>query len=105
MRKLLTGLLKAVKLAVLDDNDAGAHGIGRLTGYTDPSGSTSLAYDVQGRVVSETRTIAGRPYTTVYAYDAAGRLAPDRRQLRSCASVRTRGGLRSTEEGIATPAR
>lgn len=47
---------------------------GRLTGISDPSGSTSFVHDLHGRVVSETRVIAGHTYVTGYSYDAAGRL-------------------------------
>ena len=55
--------------------DQGANGIGRLTGLTDNSGSTSHAYEVHGRLTSETRTIGGVTYVTSYAYDNAGRLS------------------------------
>lgn len=55
--------------------DQGANGVGRLTGVTDPSGTTSFAYDGQGRVLSRQSTVAGRPLAVQYAYDASGRLA------------------------------
>jgi YD repeat-containing protein len=48
---------------------------GRLTGMTDPSGTTSYLHDLQGRIVQEARVIGGRRYITGYRYDAAGRLA------------------------------
>jgi YD repeat-containing protein len=58
---------------------------GRLTGISDPSGSTSYVHDIHGRLVSETRVIAGQTYATGYTYDAGGRLAgityPSRRRL------------------------
>jgi len=54
--------------------DQGANGIGRLTGITDSTGSTQLAYDAAGRVVSDTRVVSGITFATGYAYDAAGRL-------------------------------
>lgn len=61
--------------------DQGTNGIGRLTGITetDPSSQVTsqiaYAYDPRGRVLSETRTVAGQQYVTSYAYDSAGRLS------------------------------
>ncbi|HZR03992.1 MAG TPA: RHS repeat-associated core domain-containing protein [Burkholderiales bacterium] len=55
--------------------DAGTYGKGKLTGFTDPSGSTSYVYDQKGRLTSETRTIAGVTSATQYSYDSAGRLS------------------------------
>jgi YD repeat-containing protein len=47
---------------------------GRLTKVTDPSGSTSWAYDLQGRVTSKIQTVgtapAARTFTTLYGYTA-----------------------------------
>ncbi len=57
-----------------DDPTPGVHGIGRLSGITDESGSTSIAYDHRGNVTQETRTIGGVAYVTGYAYDPADRL-------------------------------
>lgn len=54
--------------------DAGSNGKGRLTQITEPASTTQYAYDLQGRLLSETRTINGTPYVTAYAYDAAGRM-------------------------------
>lgn len=54
-----------------DSVAGGNKGVGRLTGVTDQSGSTALAYDALGRIASETRVIGARSYTTSYAYDAA----------------------------------
>ena len=50
----------------------GHNGIGRLTQITDPSGTTSYAYDLQGRILTETRVIGGTSYVTGYQYNAAG---------------------------------
>ncbi|MBK8065226.1 MAG: RHS repeat protein [Betaproteobacteria bacterium] len=61
--------------------DQGANGIGRLTAITETSAANAVtsqiayAYDVRGRVTSETRTLAGVPYVTGYAYDSAGRMS------------------------------
>ena len=52
-----------------------AFATGRLSGITDPSGSIAYAYDSHGRLASDQRTVAGVPYTTLYGYNAAGRLA------------------------------
>jgi YD repeat-containing protein len=53
---------------------SGNKGKGRLTGITDQSGSTSLVYDALGRVITDTRVIAGKTYVTAYLYNAAGRM-------------------------------
>ncbi len=54
--------------------DQGTNGKGRLTQITEPNSLTDYAYDVHGRLLSETRTINGVPYVTAYAYDSAGRM-------------------------------
>jgi YD repeat-containing protein len=61
-------------LSISYSYDQSSFGVGRLSGITDSSGSIALAYDVHGRLASETRTIAGVAYTTSYTYDASGRL-------------------------------
>jgi RHS repeat-associated protein len=55
--------------------DDGPFAIGRLSSVSDPGGSTAYQYDSVGRVIAETRTIAGVAYATGYRYDAAGRLS------------------------------
>ena len=57
-----------------DDTTGGNHGVGRLTGFDDASGSTAYHYDALGRMVEVSRTIAGDDFTTEYGYDAAGRV-------------------------------
>ncbi|MGA7966651.1 MAG: RHS repeat-associated core domain-containing protein, partial [Gammaproteobacteria bacterium] len=67
--------------------DQGTHGVGHLTGYSNGYDQTSLAYDVLGRVTSETSTIyatgnvtqspssgTAPSFTVTYGYDAAGNL-------------------------------
>ena len=54
--------------------DGGTHGIGRLTGMTYESGTTSYSYDARGNLISEARTIQSRTYTTSYQYDNADNL-------------------------------
>ena len=54
--------------------DQGTNGKGRLTQITEPNSVTAYAYDIQGRLTTETRTINGVPYVTAYAYDSAGRM-------------------------------
>lgn len=54
--------------------DQGTNGKGRLTGMTDPSGSMVNRYDALGRLIRDTRTIAGRNFITEYTYSAVGRL-------------------------------
>ena len=62
--------------------DQGRFGIGRLTSITDQSGSTAFAYNARGDVLTDTRTISGRTYTTSYTYDLADHVTgityPDR---------------------------
>ena len=59
--------------------DTGTHGIGRLTGMTDESGSTSFSYDLHGRLLSKTQIakIGTINYTQMlgYQYDSFGRLS------------------------------
>ena len=55
-----------------DDATPGHFGIGRLTGMSDPSGSTSLAYDRRGLLASRVQTIGTTPYTLGFVYDANG---------------------------------
>jgi RHS repeat-associated protein len=53
---------------------SGNKGKGRLTSVTDQSGSTAWVYDGRGNVLSETRTVQGKVYTTSYVYNAADRV-------------------------------
>ncbi|AQQ67351.1 hypothetical protein Mag101_06665 [Microbulbifer agarilyticus] len=57
-----------------DSTENGNHGVGRLTGYSNDSGSTALAYDELGRVTTQADTIAGLSFNTGYSYDALGRV-------------------------------
>lgn len=58
--------------------DSGTNGIGRLTGMTDESGSTSFSYDVHGRLLTKTQIakIGTVNYTQTlsYQYDSSGRV-------------------------------
>ncbi len=54
--------------------DQGTNGKGRLTQISEPNSVTAYAYDPQGRLLNETRTINGVPYVTAYGYDSAGRM-------------------------------
>ena len=61
--------------------DQGMNGIGRLTSIreVDATGAQTsqivYTYSEHGRVLSETRTVAGVSYVTSYRYDSGGRLA------------------------------
>jgi RHS repeat-associated protein len=57
------------------DDVAQPHGVGRLTGIVDRSGTTTLAYDARGNVTEQRRVIGGRTYDTSHTYDEADRLA------------------------------
>ena len=52
----------------------GNKGIGRLTSWSDESGSGSRVYNNFGNITSETRVIGGKTYTMSYSYDLANRL-------------------------------
>ena len=51
------------------DSTAVTHGLGRLTGRADPSGTYIFNYDAQGNMVREDKTIGGVVYTTQYLYN------------------------------------
>lgn len=55
--------------------DQGTNGKGRMTAINDPSGSTSLEYDNQGRLAKEIRNINSKTFTTSYTYDNDNRLS------------------------------
>jgi RHS repeat-associated protein len=55
-------------------DDPLANGLGRLTGYTNSSGTTRLAYDERGQKVEEEKIIDGRTFTTRWEYDKAGQV-------------------------------
>ncbi|HEU5381324.1 MAG TPA: RHS repeat-associated core domain-containing protein [Ktedonobacteraceae bacterium] len=54
-----------------DAHNATNEGIGYLTGFNDKSGSTTFTYNAHGDVLTDTRTVNGKQYTTIYRYDAA----------------------------------
>ena len=56
-----------------DAGGAAAHALGRRTGLTDSSGSTTWTYDQRGRVTGQTQTILGTAYTTQWRYDTLDR--------------------------------
>jgi len=47
---------------------------GNRTSMVDSAGQTSCIYDNRNRLLSQTQTIEGEPYTVTYGYDAASRL-------------------------------
>ncbi len=49
--------------------DQGVNGIGRRTGMSDSTGSTSYVYDTFGRLEVETRTQDGIDFTLIYGYN------------------------------------
>jgi YD repeat-containing protein len=61
--------------------DQGANGIGRLSSITETNPASQVtsqiayAYELHGRVSTETRTINGIQYVVAYTYDSAGRLS------------------------------
>ena len=57
-----------------DSTEGGNKGVGRLTGFTDETGSTALGYDERGNLLSNQHTIGGKAYSTGYRYDLADHL-------------------------------
>ncbi|MFS1524430.1 RHS repeat-associated core domain-containing protein [Microbulbifer sp. 2304DJ12-6] len=58
-----------------DNTEDGNKGVGRLTGYSNDSGSTSLTYDDLGRITRQDDTIASWSFNTRYSYDSLGRVS------------------------------
>ncbi len=54
--------------------DLGQFGTGRLGKITDRTGSTSYSYDERGHVTQKKQIVGTVQLTTLYAYDAGGRL-------------------------------
>ncbi|MHB8425415.1 MAG: RHS repeat-associated core domain-containing protein [Gammaproteobacteria bacterium] len=54
--------------------DQGTDGIGRLTGFSNPTGSTSLTYNAQGDLIQKSETVNGQPFTLSYQYDTDSNL-------------------------------
>jgi RHS repeat-associated protein len=61
-----------------DATSGGNAGVGRLTGVTEASGSTSFTYDAQGRLTADAKVISPSGYTGAlsvgYAYDVNGKV-------------------------------
>ena len=55
--------------------DAGTYGKGHLTKVVDISGTTSLAYDHRGNLITKTQTIGSTSASLKYTYDLADRVA------------------------------
>ncbi len=56
------------------DSASVSNGLGRLTGMTDPSGTSTLYYDSDGNLIKEEKQIGTVTYTLEYAYDKNRRL-------------------------------
>lgn len=54
--------------------DENSYGIGRLTSFSDSSGSTRYQYSPAGRLLQQTNTIKGRVFNTNWVYDDVGLL-------------------------------
>lgn len=70
----LTQITRADSSVVTFQYDQGLNQRGRLTTMSDPSGTTTWVYDLQGRVVQKSQTVAGRSLVTNYGYDATGQM-------------------------------
>lgn len=56
---------------VLYTYDQGSYGKGRLTSFSDASGTTSFTYGPRGNVLARTQTNGGNSFTVQYEYDLA----------------------------------
>jgi YD repeat-containing protein len=88
--------------------DVGVNGIGHLTRITDSTGVTAYAFDLHGRLATETKQAYGGLYTTAYAYDAQGRLTsmtyPSGREVKYTYDTQGRvTALASVTGGVSTP--
>jgi RHS repeat-associated protein len=54
--------------------DEGAHGLGRLSGMHDATGSTEFNYDSRGNLLTEVRSVGAHQYITAFRYNSADRL-------------------------------
>lgn len=54
-----------------DASSASNDGIGRLTGTSDESGTIAYTYNARGDILTDTRVINGKSYTTAYSYSLA----------------------------------
>jgi RHS repeat-associated protein len=69
------GVTTTLATFTYDQPTAGYANRGRLTSFTDATGSTRRDYDAVGRLRSEDKTIAGVTYQLDWTYDQAGRVA------------------------------
>lgn len=58
-----------------DSIAAGNKGKGRLTSFTDESGSATRTYDERGNITVDTRTISANSYQVAYSYDEADQIS------------------------------
>jgi RHS repeat-associated protein len=58
-----------------DEPHAGSFNTGHVTTLIDSAGTATSDYDAAGRVTRETRTVDGVTYSSLRAYDPAGRLS------------------------------
>ena len=56
------------------DETGAPYPVGRLTRVEDRSGTTSYAYDQNGRTIGTTKTVDSTPYTTGTSYDSMDRI-------------------------------
>jgi RHS repeat-associated protein len=59
---------------VIYSYDQGTNGLGHLTGFTDPSGSTTYGYDARGRLTQKTSVISGQSYPLSRTYTLGSRV-------------------------------
>ena len=70
----ITGYSGEAESYTYDATSGGNVGVGRLTSWSDESGSGSRVYNNFGNIISETRVIGSQTYTISYSYDLANRL-------------------------------
>lgn len=70
----ITGYSGEAESFTYDSTVGGNKGVGRLTSWSDESGSGSRIYDNFGNITNETRVINGKTYSVDYGYDLANRI-------------------------------
>jgi len=58
----------------LYDEPTASYGVGRLTGVSNASATTTYGYNARGQVQRVDRILDDRTFTTLYSYDAGGQL-------------------------------
>ncbi len=75
LNRLVSEVYPDASLNIAYNYDQGLFGVGRLSGFTDASGSTSYEYDIHGNIALVSRTIESSVYISKRTFDAANHLS------------------------------